>query len=85
MTLGKVGLAASLTTIRKAGIFRQAMEGMRNHLEQVLVGYQRTEPDTTFMIESLVGIYEAMFRISSLMASRKMSAVESMLRRASPC
>ena len=33
---------------------------MRDHLEQVHVGYQRTEPDVTFMIEGLVGIYEAM-------------------------
>lgn len=62
MTLGQDGRAASLTTVQKAGIFRKAMEGMRDHLEQVHVGYQRTEPDATFMIEGLVGIYEAMLR-----------------------
>lgn len=62
MTLGKDGPAAKLTTVQKAGIFRQAMEGMRDHLEQVHVGFQRTEPDATFMIEGLVGIYEAMLR-----------------------
>lgn len=53
MTLGKDGPAAKLTTVQKAGIFRQAMEGMRDHLEQVHVGFQRTEPDATFMIEGL--------------------------------
>ncbi len=62
MTLGKDGPAAKLTTVQKAGIFRQAMEGMRDYLEQVHVGFQRTEPDATFMIEGLVGIYEAMLR-----------------------
>ncbi len=62
MTLGQDGRAASLTTVQKAGIFRKAMEGMRDHLEQVHVGYQRTEPDATFMIEGLVGIYETMLR-----------------------
>lgn len=62
MTLGQDGRAASLTTVQKAGIFRKAMEGMRDHLEQVHVGYQRTEPDATFMIDGLVGIYEVMLR-----------------------
>ncbi|MFL0587724.1 site-specific integrase [Sphingomonas olei] len=62
MTLGQDCRASSLTTVQKAGIFRKAMEGMRDHLEQVHVGYQRTEPDATFMIEGLVGIYEAMLR-----------------------
>ncbi|GAA4222195.1 hypothetical protein GCM10022253_30130 [Sphingomonas endophytica] len=62
MALGQDGRAASLTTVQKAGIFRKAMEAMRDHLEQVHVGYQRTEPDATFMIEGLVGIYEAMLR-----------------------
>ncbi|KQM38196.1 hypothetical protein [Sphingomonas sp. Leaf10] len=62
MTLGQDGRAASLTTVQKAGIFRKAMEGMRDHLERVHVGYQRTDPDATFMIEGLVGIYEAMLR-----------------------
>ncbi len=62
MTLGQGGRAASLTTVQKAGIFRKAMEGMRDHLEQVHVGYQRTETDATFMIEGLVGIYEAMLK-----------------------
>ena len=62
MTLGQDGRAASLTTVQKAGIFREAMEGMRDHLERVHVGYQRTDPDATFMIEGLVGIYEAMLR-----------------------
>lgn len=62
MTLGQDGRAASLTTVQKAGIFREAMEGMRDHLERVHVGYQRTDPDATFMIEGLVGIYEVMLR-----------------------
>ena len=62
MTLGQDGRAASLTTVQKAGIFRDAMEGMRDHLERVHVGYQRTDPDATFMIEGLVGIYEVMLR-----------------------
>ncbi len=62
MTLGQHGRAASLTIAQKAGIFREAMEGMRDHLERVHVGYQRTDPDATFMIEGLVGIYEVMLR-----------------------
>lgn len=39
MTLGKVGLASSLTTVQKAAVFRRAMEGMRDHMKQVNVGY----------------------------------------------
>lgn len=62
MTLGQDGGAASLTTIQKAGIFRRAMEEMRDHLELVHVGFQRTDPNATFLIEGLVGIYEAMLR-----------------------
>ncbi|WP_164523923.1 hypothetical protein [Sphingomonas sp. ABOLH] len=62
MTLGQDGGAASLTTTQKAGIFRRAMEEMRDHLELVHVGFQRTDPNATFLIEGLVGIYEAMLR-----------------------
>lgn len=50
MTLGQDGRAASLTTVQKAGIFREAMEGMRDYLEQIHVGYQRTDPEATFMV-----------------------------------
>ncbi|RZK86584.1 MAG: hypothetical protein EOO66_21770, partial [Methylobacterium sp.] len=62
MTLGQNGRSATLTTLQKAGIYRKAMEEMRDHLEQVHVGYQRTDPDATYMIEGLVDIYEAMLR-----------------------
>lgn len=62
MTLGQSGQAPSLTTSQKAGIFRKAMEEMRDHLEKSHVYYQRVEPDATYMIEGLVQIYETMLR-----------------------
>ncbi|MBY0301166.1 MAG: hypothetical protein K2W89_05250, partial [Sphingomonas ginsenosidimutans] len=49
MTLGQDGRAASLTTVQKAGIFREAMEGMRDHLERVHVW-------TTSAAQELFGI-----------------------------
>jgi len=62
MTLGQNGRSATLTMLQKAGIYRKAMEEMRDHLEQVHVGYQRADPHATYMIEGLVDIYEAMLR-----------------------
>lgn len=62
MTLGQGGRSATLTTPQKAGIYRRAMEEMRDHLEREHVRYQRSDPDATYMIEGLVGIYEAMLR-----------------------
>ena len=58
MTLGQASRSASLTTLQKAGIYRKAMEEMRDHLEREHVRYQRSDPDATYMIEGLVEIYE---------------------------
>lgn len=41
MDLSPNGRSATLTTLQKAGIFRTAMEEMRDHLEQTHVGYRR--------------------------------------------
>ncbi|PZQ58630.1 MAG: integrase [Sphingomonas taxi] len=62
MTLGQAARSASLTTQQKAGIYRRAMEEMRDHLDQSHVAFQRTESNATYMIEGLVEIYETMLR-----------------------